>query len=677
MSEFSGETTEEFAPDLYSIISDITSMINEKNEYENIITYIIEQKWKDIIILNRPIENKTAVSNEIIDSFSQLLIEYEGKRTNIIQKAFRKTRENSALSSLKMEYIENIFPTLKKNLNKYEITIDKVIDEKITQIKILKDKIIKYLIKNPDAGSLYTLEIIEEANNLTVNVRYTNLGYLIMLKTEINHDLQKFLLNDQFNVINSQLNKIIVSDSELATMLVDDNDDDVIYNENTAIDLVVAILEHKKIKIISEKNNYTWIDTTKPEGASTLPKIWKGQDINVTSDADNAGAFKVLTAGENKLKQYNNINKQLLNLDAGSSPKLGEGIQNEYIAREKQLNELKKADSTSEEQSETVIKSVTYNIYNPKEEKIIEIKNTDIYGNEEYDITIFYNPNNTKVKKSNAINRESIIFKVKNLSIPTVIEKINEINDINEINKIDNGEAICNTAILKSLGDLIVYQVLCYITAIRHPESISITSSIDYSAIFTTVKNIIYIKNGENVTEQLNNCNIYAGCNFYGSNGFVPLTTRSRKILDIIHTIVQENSYLHQKIELQFTLGEIFYRNQLTFKNFINLYNSLNENGLSEILIDKTQCIDIRDGLTQLNEMLKSKVLEYIMPNEEDEANEEHEPNHQRIDDYDNTFATLLYEKSIGNRGGSKKHKKSKNSKQKRTRKNRKNPISK
>jgi len=675
-------TTEEFAPDLYQILTNITSMIDTNAEYNYIITYIINENWNDIIKLNRPPDNNLTTPNgeDIISAFSSMLVDYEKQISDIEEERLRENRKNSAIKSVKERYMSKIIPKLKEMLESLGITMGKVFNEKINQIKSLKAKLNDYLNENPGSGSLYKLEITENNEELIVNVKYTNLGYLIMLKTEINHDLQKFLSNKQSATINSQLDIFIENVPILRTMLTDDKNKDIIYNENTAIELVLAILEHKKVKIISEKNNNTCIDTTKPEGASTLPQIWKENDINITSDADNAGAFKVLTAGENRLKQYNDNNKQILNLDAGSSPKVSEGIQNEYIEREKTLKSLH-TDTDTTMETEPIIKSVTYNIYNPDGGQIIKIQNTNIYDKELYDITIYKtkaNPKKTKIV--NATNNEEINVKVKNLSIPTVIDAIN---------KTDNEELMCNTAILKSLGDLIVYQVLSYITALRHPDSINITSSIDYSAIFTTLKDIEYKKNGSDVTQELNRCNIYAGCNFYGSNGFVPLTERSKDTLDYLYTIADNHTYLDQKLILQYHLGNIFFTNTTYFKQYNNLYNSLSESGLGNInnSIDDTQPVEIREGLTNLQKSLNtyaSDASEYLN-NQEGSMEAEDILGTKKVDAFDNTFVEILIKILIAKiedleiGGGSKKNNKSKKSKnqKKRTRKNRKNPISK
>ena len=154
-------------------------------------------------------------------------------------------------------------------------------------------------------------------------------------------------------------------------------------------------------------------------------------------------------------------------------------------------------------------------------------------------------------------------FTLNELSITNVSEKINNppyslttTSEISKKKKTTKLPSVLNIAIIKSIGDLIPYQVVNFFRALNPRsdenlnELLNIVSSRDYSMIFQIISKVQYFINQQDYTYNLNDKKIIVGCNLSNANAFFPFSERMNKIFNYMSIIVNDQQYINLKNDI-------------------------------------------------------------------------------------------------------------------------------
>ena len=174
------ENSEEYAPDLYSIMSSVKNLADENVSVNDIGDYILKQDWVGISQLYESTDPNlsSAIENFVIDIQSRYNEEITGPRARGAKRI-----------GINKKYTEEQWIGLINMLSSRNISYSVIKEKDITSIEYLKSQLNNYLNEKGDPA-LYYLNITEDTNQVNIDLKYTLLGYLIMLKTEIKHDLK-------------------------------------------------------------------------------------------------------------------------------------------------------------------------------------------------------------------------------------------------------------------------------------------------------------------------------------------------------------------------------------------------------------------------------------------------------------------------------------------------------
>jgi len=518
----------EYAPDLETILEELYTVDNP-----NILAHEVNKiDWKGIIKLYKtndsdeeeeemkPMSLKVGdVSDFNIDEFSEkffidediaklkkriakLLVPYNDMISNARATKHGKINE---------EYVIRIIDALNRMLTNNGITYTKMVTEKNTTIDTLKSELSEYFNKvKKEDRYLYHLDINDTTSELKIDLTYTKLGYLIMLKSEILHDLSHFDMQI-LTYIDSELNGIIGSNRLLRSMLTNNTGLHRNYTEEIASELSLHLLNLKGIPRIVEKNGKTVLQYgEKVLGQGLFPSIYNKRITTITSDASNTANFEYSQISSQKLRNNTEVTHPLLHLDAGSGPSVI-GFK-EYIDRNIKLDKMANVAEPNYN------KRVEINVYNPNNKPMVSISSETM---KEYDITIF--------NKSGKLTETR---KAAQLSITKVTEIVTSVSK----------DYWLNASILKSLGDLIPYLTVSLQTSMKSTShNVNLLASRDYSMIFQALGDVRYNVDGIDNTDKLNAKKIIVGANFGNSNAYFPWSDREKEVYRIMHIILSKN----------------------------------------------------------------------------------------------------------------------------------------
>jgi len=536
---------EGFAPDLAEIIEKMKKYPNEANP-EALVEYLVETQWlgifqlflPDVVLPKKINRDGNAVEyskEETKEMMIKLMkerdgnaVEYSKKLITEIKEMMRKfTEENSGQ---RQSVINSRYPAFNQKLKDFveqflkekKIEYNDGKDQRDKTIDILKDRLRNFIQNDKIDPLLYYMKI-DETEELKIQLKYTELGALIMWRTEIPHDLSALsdkILRKIDTVIDKQISKNIKKN------MYDGMDGKLIkYTETIATDLCLEILNYNMIPRCIQKHGKSELQFGDKElGQGILPSIYNDTDVYLTSDANNKGNVEFSQVNQTQLNNITGKNVQFLNLDAGAAP-------TQIGFQESQEERINLESDEREQFLKNLNKPIDISVYNPQNKPMLNIKSnpSDLT---QYIITIY---------SEEGKNPYRLEKRLSNLSISNVI------NIVNEFEKSDKHKYIFNASILKSLGDLIPYQVVCLQTALLNAdnenyreamlETVNIMGSIDYSMIFQLLGNVQYFKNGNNVTNELNKCRILTGVNFENSNVYFPWSSSEKQIYQWLYYI--------------------------------------------------------------------------------------------------------------------------------------------
>jgi hypothetical protein len=556
--------TEEFAPEYpYKILDNLTNVINTPGiKFDDIITFVRNQNWKGIYQLyniNNDDNNERAESfaNNINNSLTEISEQYNSRYVIIINENSR--HQISRLTNLFIDETNNLIDNITKKVEE-NIDKEKIKREKLSIINFLKGKIGEIYTTNPESLYLYDLTInqIDTDNalekNIDIQLKYTELGVILMLKTELLHDLSPPILDKETTGnLQNDLNELIRANSPFRALLDKEDGKPITYTEEISTELILYISSLQGINRIYRQNDVDTVtrDNEKKLGSSILPAIFNNNNISITSDADNTAALIFSQISKN-MKLENNTSKiyPFLNLDAGSAPSL-HGFTESFV-RQAQLENLKRNNDDNNDENNTDstkvpnISGVKITIKDPLNYIMLTMENNNILNNPNYRI--------------NCTGFNS--FTLNELSITNVSEKINNppysvtSSEISKKKKTTKLPSVLNIAIIKSIGDLIPYQVVNFFRALNPRsdenlnELLNIVSSRDYSMIFQIISNVQYFINQQDYTYNLNDKKIIVGCNLSNANAFFPFSERMNKIFNYMSIIVNDQQYINLKNDI-------------------------------------------------------------------------------------------------------------------------------
>jgi len=604
--------TEEFAPEYpYKILDNLINVINTPGiEFNNVINFVKDQDWKGIYQLYNNNNNDSnggaeSFANNINISLVNISKQYNSRYEIIINENSR--HKSSKLTNLfidKTKYlIDYITKQVEKNIDK-----EKIRREKLSVINFLKGEIDKIYRTNPESLYLYDLtinqyDITNKAleKKMDIQLKYTELGVILMLKTELLHDLSPPVLDKETTGnLQNDLNKLISANSPFRALLDKEDGKPITYTEEISTELILYISSLKGINRIYRQNDVDSVTRgEKKLGSTILPSIFNNNNISITSDADNTAALIYSQISKN-MKLENNTSKiyPFLGLDAGSGPSLHGFI--ESFVRQAQLEILSRASDNdnddndeNNDDSTTIlnIASVKITIKDPSNRIMLTMENNNILNNPNYTI--------------NCTGFDT--FKLNELSITNVAEKINNPPYLSSINSqksrkknINDQPSVLNIAIIKSIGDLIPYQVVSFFRALNPRsnenlnELLNIVSSRDYSMIFQIISNVQYFINGLNNTNNLNDKKIIVGCNLSNANAFFPFSERMNKIFNYMSIIVNDQNYINLKNDIIKNAAACFFCPINGSINFSSKSNS-NNPAIQNISANLSSFLDVND----------------------------------------------------------------------------------
>lgn len=499
--------------------TDIAEVIENIYSYESaneLFLYLQNINWSDLFKLFLPLDidnrdnqvgvNTQQITEAIHNEFIRYQEETSGKRPASLA-SYNKSFSTGLKSSI-MNYLEG-----------HGITYSKAKEERDKTIDILKSRL-RYHIQSKQITPVFYDMKIDESEELKIKLQYTELGALIMWKTEIPHDLSALdpntllLIDNKTKQYTKKFNNMHDIDGKL-----------IKYTEKIASELCLDILNNKGIPRCIQKHGKTELQIGPIEvGHGLLPSIYNDAEVHLTSDANNTGNVELSQVRSTGLTNITGKTVSFLNMDAGSAP-----TQIGFKESSEEQEQLNKSKGYSKMMG--LNKPIDITIYRPKNVIMLHIssKPDDLT---QYNIEIYSDDGKTVHQNKPTIT---------NLSIETVIKIVNSVETKFKF----------NAALLKSLGDLIPYQTVCLQSALRNDiKSVNVMGSIDYSMIFQLLGNITYVKDGKDVTCQLNQRRILTGVNMENSNVYFPWSSTEQHVYQLllyIYDVYSDDSSLEKE----------------------------------------------------------------------------------------------------------------------------------
>ena len=503
----------DFAPDFIEIMEEMHSY-ESPNE---LFKYLKNMNWYDFFKFFLPLDINVR-DNKIKDEANEIK-QMINDKISFYEKEFTDEQKNSDID-INRAYSKYLNVLITNYLDERGITYNKAKEEREKTIDILKERLRKHINKNQIKPLLYDMKI-DESDELKIKLKYTELGALIMWKTEIPHDL-KSLDHDTLSLIDNKTKNYTKNLSDMH--YVERNP--IKYNENIASELCLDILNNKGVPRCIQKHGKTELQIGPIEvGHGLLPSIYNEAHVRLTSDANNTGNFEFSQVRSKGLTNITGKTVSFLNIDAGSAP-IQIGFQ-ESMEEQEQLNKLKEDYKPTAELN----KPIDITIYSPTDVTMLHIKSS------QDDLTQY----NIEIYSDNRENVHPVKKTITNLSRETVKEIVNSVKR----------EFKLNAALLKSLGDLIPYQTVCLQNALLNDvKDVNIMVSKDYSMIFQLLGNVNYLKNGKDVTCELNQRRILTGVNMKNSNVYFPWSSTEKHVYQLllyIYDVYSDDSSLEKE----------------------------------------------------------------------------------------------------------------------------------
>lgn len=531
-------------------LGDLFDEMNEMSSPHELLTYLHEIPWKDIFTLYLPLN----LSNRDADvaNASTEIMSIVSRESNTYNESIQGRRAAS-LASYNTMFSTNLKFLVVQFLETRGITYQKAKVERDKTIDTLKAQLLAHL-NNGLEPYFYKMVVKETNDALSIQLQYTELGALIMWGTEIPHDLSA-LRNDTLSMI---YERTMGYTPKLRDMYVV-NGKTVTYTENVASELCLTILNHKKIPRCVERHGKTELQIGGREvGHGLLPAIYNDTNVIITSDANNTGNVEFSQVEQDELFNITGKTAEFLNLDAGSAPTMV-GFK-EYTEYRGELGALPDI--------QTLNKPVDITIYSPTGVSMLTIKSQNLA---EYTIVIYSNDGS-----------QTIESKLPNLSIQNVIGIVNPVAP----------QFKFHASLLKSLGDLIPYQVVCMQSALQYGnQSTNVMGSIDYSMMFQLLGDVRFLKENADVTSDLNQTTILTGVNMENSNTYFPWSTHERNVYKLLYAIYGfdtdvSSQFVPIKNQITTVISEYVARNY-------NMITAVYEFLMSICIADLTTCAEL------------------------------------------------------------------------------------
>lgn len=549
----------DFAPDFIEIMEEMHSY-ESPNE---LFKYLKNTNWYDFFKFFLPLDINDR-DNKIKDEANGIK-QMINDKISFYEKKFTDEQKNSDIDSNRA-YSKYLNVLITDYLDERGITYNKAKEEREKTIDILKERLRKHINKNQIKPLLYDMKI-DESDELKIKLKYTELGALIMWKTEIPHDL-KSLDHDTLSLIDNKTKNYTKNLSDMH--YVERNP--IKYNENIASELCLDILNNKGVPRCIQKHGKTELQIGPIEvGHGLLPSIYNEAHVRLTSDANNTGNFEFSQVRSKGLTNITGKTVSFLNIDAGSAP-IQIGFQ-ESMEEQEQLNKLKEDYKPTAELN----KPIDITIYSPTDVTMLHIKSS------QDDLTQY----NIEIYSDNRENVHPVKKTITNLSRETVKEIVNSVKR----------EFKLNAALLKSLGDLIPYQTVCLQNALLNDvKDVNIMVSKDYSMIFQLLGNVNYLKNGKDVTCELNQRRILTGVNMKNSNVYFPWSSTEKHVYQLLFYINESDlKYIdnrNQDVNKFKDVAKIVSNKMYNYTHEQNQQKGLNFL-MEQCIVDLTECAEV------------------------------------------------------------------------------------
>jgi len=598
------QTTSEFAPDLDEIIDDL----NQIDSPIDLLTAILNTDWDGLIKLYSEPQLAADVRSQKIADLNNY-INGAGANYNTLIAGKR----SAALLSLTQKFKDDVLGFLINWLfESCNITYKKLKDAKDSVLDGLKGHLNAWYESHSGSSYLYNMEIIDNPDLLTINLKYTELGFLIMLQTEIRHDLAH-LPQTTLAYIDSKI-QAGVTDRDLKNMFFNVKEQRVSYTEEIATELCLHLLNLKQSPRVIQKHGQTELQLgAKEVGHGIFPDVYANSDfVCVTSDSSNVANVEYSQLRAEQLKNNNGTNYPFLNLDAGSAPTMI-GYK-EHMERTEQLMEL---ESGTKPQPTENAKPVVINVFHPTDSQMVRIESVDMKS---YNITIYPDLGSalktqiySSVASSGKKQRVSgaalpsgpvTIPNISNLSITTITDIVTK--------QIQQPNYYFNASILKSLGDLVPYVTVCLQDTLKYGQgTTNVVSSIDYSMIFQTLGYITFKQNGVDVTPRINAGKILVGVNLGNSNVYFPWSKREKGIYQFLSVVnfmrIDAYTALRKEMENLFlTLSYELYGSKIPLTPIFSEYLK------HKCMLNMTECVEYVTLFTEKNPEAAGAINNYI-----------------------------------------------------------------
>lgn len=545
---------------------DFIEIMEEMHSYESpnaLFKYLKNTNWYDFFKFFLPLDindrdNKIKYeANEIKQWINHRISSYEN--------SFTDEQKNSDIDLIR-SYSKYLNVLIRDYLEERGITYNKAKEERDKTIDILKEQLRQHINKNQIKPLLYDMKI-DESEELKIKLKYTELGALIMWKTEIPHDL-KSLDPNTLSLIDKKIKKYTKNLSNMHYV----GRNQIKYNENIASELCLDILNNKGVPRCIQKHGKTELQIGPIEvGHGLLPSIYNEAQVHLTSDANNTGNFEFSQVRSKGLTNITGKTVSFLNIDAGSAP-IQIGFQ-ESMEEQEQLNKLKEDYKPTAELN----KPIDITIYSPTDVTMLHIRSS------QDDLTQY----NIEIYSDNRENVHPIKTTITNLSRETVKEIVNSVKK----------EFQLNAALLKSLGDIIPYQTVCLQNALLNDvKDVNIMVSKDYSMIFQLLGNVNYLKDGKDVTCELNQRRILTGVNMKNSNVYFPWSSTEKHVYQLLFYINESDlEYIdnrNQDVNKFKDVAKIVSNKMYNYTHEQNQQKGLNFL-MEQCIVDLTECAEV------------------------------------------------------------------------------------
>jgi len=473
-------------------IADLIDNIKQCTSPQELLGYLFQIPWDNVFTLFVPVnfQNRHSVVTESPPLLLSL-IKKEEENYNVQISGKRA----AALTSYNTNFINGLKFSVINFLEVRGIEYIKAKEERDKTVDSLKTTLQSHLNKGTVKPSLYMMEINEVPELIDIKLQYTQLGALIMWNAEIPHDLSS-LDAQTLSLINDRIRKHTRGLSDMYEVA----GKPVKYTENTASELCLYMLNRTFVPRCVQINGKTELQIGHREvGHGIFPSIYNKSKVLLTSDANNTGNVEFSQVLRDSLYNINGKIAPFLNMDAGSAP-TQIGFQESMGARDKlyEGNSVKKLN-----------KPVQITVYSPTGIPMLQIQSDAEFTG--YTVNI-YNDDGSATHAGN----------ITNLSITNVIEIVNTVPDLFKF----------NASLLKSLGDLLPYLIVCLLISLESDEmnTTNVMGSIDYSMIFQLLGNVRYIKDGHDKTAALNQLTILTGVNMENTNTYFPWSAYEKRV---------------------------------------------------------------------------------------------------------------------------------------------------